>query len=166
MQKQKFSWNRLFIFNQAAVHYIKGIGKETRFTFALNRVMRQIHQLNQYNQERLEQIAIDNCVTGKQGEAVDVILKDEIGNLLFTKDGAKRRDKEQREYLEKDEHEVEPYFVSIVPETLSVDELYAFAGLVFPDDQLDELLAMKEETLDDDATSAEETNDTAQTADA
>ena len=154
--KPKFSWNQLVLFTRYAEHYINSKkGAETKFTYALRRVLPQIVAHEPKLQEALADIDIENCVTEKCNGSDGVIARDDKGNLVFTVAGAKLRNKQKTEHLTKPGYEIEPYFAhSELPAELTVDQVLAFSGLVFSPDKLNEILTMLEDAAADDTAQA------------
>lgn len=151
-EKQKFSWAMLSTFTKYGMAYLEGTrGAETKFTYALRRVLPQVGALDSNVQTALTDIEIDNCLTEKRNGVEGVIVRDEAGKLVFTAEGLKLCNKQKREHLAGQHYEIDPYFTrGELPASLTVDQVMAFSGLVFPADQLDAILTRIEDGLPDD----------------
>lgn len=125
----KTSWKRCIEFSNVAQQYlVRTKDKETKLSYAINRVLSRIRKQQDTVNEAISDIEIDYCLTEKRGD-LDVITRDAQGNLQYTKENLKTRNKKTSEYLNADNIEVEPHFVS-APDDLTAVELEAFAAIV------------------------------------
>src|SRR5687767_8270722 len=126
----KTSWNKCIAFSNMAQAYLKRTeGHESKLTYAINRVLSRIQQQQATVNEALSDIEIDYCLTEKRGEH-EVITRDARGNLEYTREGIKERNKATRAYLNADNIEIEPYIATSVPTDLNEFELAAYRGFV------------------------------------
>lgn len=98
--------------------------EESKFSYAIKRVVDQITALDKIKVVEFENIDIDNCATDANG----VILRNPDGSLAFTKDGLKACNAARSALLDS-EVEIEPYYATEVPELLE-GEREIFAGFV------------------------------------
>jgi hypothetical protein len=136
----KFSWNQCTQFAAAAQNVItRAKNKETKLTYAISRIMSRIQKQQADVNEALADIEVDHCVTEKRGED-EVIVRDTQGNLQYTREGIKQRNAATKEYLNKANHEIEPYFATHLPADLSVFEIEALTGFVITTEDAERLL--------------------------
>lgn len=128
----KTSWRRLEFFSRAATGYLARNPNETKLKYAIERIQSQLQKAQTEIQEKLTEIEIDCCSVDER----ENILRDAQGNLQFTKENMKKRNKEQAALLDKEDIEIDPYFCQKVPEGLSALEESAFAGLVIQESKL------------------------------
>jgi len=126
----KQQWRNLLAFAQQSDTYLATNKGETKLEYAIKRVRSQITKHSEKLQEMMADIEIDLCVTDDK----DVIQRDVQGNLRFTRENFKERNKRQRALLD-EEFEIEPFFVSKMPENLTPEQLMAFTGLILLEDQ-------------------------------
>lgn len=126
----KFSWRQLRLFEQNAISYPGVNGHETKARFkvkyAIDRVLKQIRAASDEVQARLTDIEIDCCEVDEKG----FILRDDKGGLVFTREGLKRRNQLQTEYLEAPTVEIEPFFVEQVPDDMQETLVAVFTDLI------------------------------------
>ncbi|HEX8177837.1 MAG TPA: hypothetical protein VF543_22300 [Pyrinomonadaceae bacterium] len=130
----KHSYEHIFRFIEVAATWLKNNPKETKFHYGLMREMTPALKLNSQYKELVEDIDIKHCATDERG----VILRDERGGYQFTKEGLNERNKERRK-LFRSEVEIEPYYVTEVPDNLSPFEREAFAGFVINPESVEEV---------------------------
>lgn len=136
----KTSWKRCVEFcNMAAAHLKRTENRDTKLKYAINRMSARIQKQQESVTERLTDIEIDYCLTEKRGEH-EVIVRDAQGNLQYTKENIKARNKANREYLNSNEIELDPYFATALPTDLNEFEIEAFSGFVIKVDDADRLL--------------------------
>ena len=123
----KFSWRHLMVFDQTANRYLSTNGKETKVKYAIGRVLAQIRAQGERLQNEMTDIEIDTCEVDDKGH----ILRDDKGNLVFTRDSIKERNRRQTEHANAAEIEIEPHFVEQLPEGLDALELAVFTNLIF-----------------------------------
>jgi len=126
----KTSWRQLLIFSQVASNYLARNPNETKLKYAIERIQSQLQSIQTRIQERLTEIEIDYCSVDER----ENILRDQNGQLQFTKENMKKRNQEQSALLDKEDIEIEPYFCTKVPEGLTTQEETAFLGLVIQTD--------------------------------
>lgn len=120
----RITYKRYFGFVALARQWVARHPEESKFKYALGRVLKASQPLQERYSQLLQDICIDNCATDEAG----VILSDERGGFRYTKEGMKARDK-ATQGLDASEVEVEPYFATEVPE-LTEGELEYFTGIV------------------------------------
>lgn len=99
--------------------------ENTKLGYALTKMDARLQKIQQkYNNRRVD-IQIDNCATDEKG----LILKDERGEYRFDKAGLKKCNEELQTLFES-EVEIEPYFATQVPDSLTEAEREAFTGFV------------------------------------
>lgn len=135
----KTSWKRCIEFSNMAQAYLARTKGETKLKYAINRTLARVQKQQETVSERLADIEIDYCLTEKRGDN-EVIVRDAQGNLQYTKDKIKERNKATRDYLSKDEIEVEPYLATTLPTDLNEFEIEAFSGFVISTEDADRLL--------------------------
>jgi hypothetical protein len=156
-ENKTFSWAKLTLFHQAAVSYIKALnGVETKFSYALQRVLMQVASVEAKVQDDLAAIDVECCVTVKQGEHDGVIVRDGQGGLTFTVQGIKERNRRRSELVAKEQYEIAPHFAQVLPVGLSVYQVQSFSGLVFDSAREQELLDALEARATDDTQPAVE----------
>jgi hypothetical protein len=101
-------------------------GATTKIEYALNRVLGQVRKYHERIQEQLTDAEIDHCVV----DASEVIQRDASGNLQFTREGIKTRNRLHREILERRDLEIDPYYLAEAPADLSELERAIFTGFV------------------------------------
>lgn len=132
--------------------------KETRFTYALNRLLSQTGEsIDRPIKEKLAAIEIDNCLTApyvdeptKGPDPTGEILKDSAGNLKFSKEGRKAANEAQSMLLNADEIKIQPHFVSKVPSDVTDDMLDSLIGFVLEAETVEAIRAKREAALSDD----------------
>jgi hypothetical protein len=134
----KTSWHRLVAFSQVASSYLRQYPGNTKLSYALNKALAQINSLNNKVQQELIDIDIEYCATQKRGEE-DIILKDAQGNLEYSKDGMKSRNRARQALLDR-EIEFQEYFATKIPAAISDNELIAFEGLVIDPEEVKRIL--------------------------
>lgn len=135
----KTSWKRCIEFSNMAQAYLARTKGETKLKYAINRTAARIQKHQERVNDALADIEVDYCLTEKRGDN-DVIVRDAQGNLQYTRDKIKERNKATRDYLSKDEIEVEPYFATTLPTDLNEFEIEAFSGFVISSEDADRLL--------------------------
>lgn len=123
----KKSWRDLLTFSQVADAYTTSHKGETRVGYAIKRVRDQISKHQETLQEKMADIEIDLC----EADEKTVILRDAQGNLQFTKDKFKEKNKQQRKLLD-EEFEIDPFLIKDIPGDLTPDQLEIFSGLIIP----------------------------------
>jgi hypothetical protein len=98
---------------------------ESKFRYAITRVLKRGSKLDSEYVEKAEDVNIDNCATDKDG----VILRDDKGGFRFTKDGEKARNKARLELFHSTV-EIEPHYCGEIPDSLTEEEREAFTGFV------------------------------------
>lgn len=127
-------------FSAMATAYLKRTeNRDTKLKYAINRTASRIQKHQERVNDALTDIEIDYCVTEKRGEQ-DVIVRDAQGNLQYTKDKIKERNKATRDYLSKEDIEIDPYFATSLPSDLNEFEIEAFSGFVIKEEDADRLL--------------------------
>lgn len=126
----KFSWNKLVEFANAATIYLKTHPGETKLSYAINRTLPKLARLNEAVVARLGDIDADYCLTEKTKDGNEVIMREENGDFRFDREGWKKRNAERVKFLNAAEIELDVYFASGVPDTLTETELQAFEGIV------------------------------------
>lgn len=140
----KTSWNKCVEFSNMAQAYLKRTeGQESKLSYAINRVLSRIQKQQATINEAVSDIEIDFCLTEKRGDN-EVITRDARGNLEYTKQGIKDRNKATRTYLSADNIEIEPYIATSLPADLNEVELEAFTGFVIKAEADRPALAMVE----------------------
>jgi len=105
--------------------------QESKFRYALRRMVKRVEAVWTTYTEAVEELDIEHAATGDK----DVILKDQHGQIAFTRDGLRARNK-ARKALFDSEVQIEPYYAKDVPE-LTDAEREAFTGFVLKDDAPD-----------------------------
>lgn len=148
------SWKRCVEFSNMAAAYLKRTeNKDTKLKYAISRTLARIQKHQDVVNESLTDIEIDYCLTEKRGES-DVIVRDAHGNLQYTKEEIKKRNKATREYLNKEDVEIDPYFATALPADLNEFEIEAFAGFVIKVEDAERLLQECEARAETDSGSA------------
>ena len=126
----KFQWRKLLAFAQTADAYVAQHPGETKAAYAIKRVRGQITKYSEEIQTLMADIEIDLCVVDDK----EVIQRDSQGNLQFTREGFKERNKRQRAILD-EEFEIEPFYVDHLYD-LTDEQLEIFEGLVLREEAL------------------------------
>lgn len=117
----KTSWRRILAFS----HFVGGFEangnryagwlethkEETKFNYAIRRVVDQIAALNKKMEVAFENIDIDHAAT----DANKVILRNQDSSIAYTQEGLKARNAARRELLDKEDIEIEPHFTIEMP---------------------------------------------------
>jgi hypothetical protein len=103
--------------------------QESKFRYAMRRMVKRVEAVWTVYTESVEELDIEHAATGER----DVILKDQHGQIAFTRDGLRARNK-ARKALFDSEVQVEPYYAKDVPPELTDAEREAFTGFVLKDD--------------------------------
>jgi hypothetical protein len=132
----KFSWREISAFVSAADAYSAAHPEETKASYALKRIRDQITKHTETFQGIMADIEIDNCeVSPAKIVPTDpppgIILRDPNGNLMFTRDGWKEKNKQQRNEADKKQFEIVPHFLPDAPQGLTQDQKLALAGFLF-----------------------------------
>lgn len=114
-------------FLNTAGPWLKENQKDSKLRYGIKKVLKQCQALYASYLEQLEDLDIEHCSVGKD----DVILKDERGQLVFTKDGLRKRNAARKQLFEAPVT-VTPHLVQVVPEGLTEAEREAFQGFVLP----------------------------------
>jgi hypothetical protein len=117
----------LYTFLVVAQKWLADHPVEGKFRYALKRVVKQVEKIWTAYQEAVEELDIEHAATGER----DVILKDQHGQIAFTKDGLRARNKARKALFDSDVT-IEPYWAKDVPE-LTDAEREAFTGFVLPE---------------------------------
>lgn len=126
----KTNWLKLVAFANTANAYLERNLKESKFTYALNRVIRQVPAAQAKIDQAIEDIEIDHCIVGDVGGQSNIILRDEGGRLQFDRETLKKVNRLKREVYAKEDIEIEPYFASEAPSNLSLPLRDVFMGFV------------------------------------
>lgn len=147
----KTSWKRCIEFsNMAQGHLKRTENRDTKLKYAINRTLSRIQKQQEPVTETLADIEVDYCVTEKHGEH-EVIVRDALGNLQYTKENIKARNKKTREFLNAESIELDPYFATSLPSDLNEFEIEAFSGFVIKAEDADRLLQECEARAEADA---------------
>jgi hypothetical protein len=132
----KVKWKDLLAFAQQSETYSAGHKDETKVNYAIKRVKDQIVKHQEKLQEMMGDIEIDLCAVDDK----DIIQRDAQGNLQFTREALKERNKRQRGLLEQ-EFEIEPFYVEKMPDDLTPEQFDAFSHMILsvtlPEDRED-----------------------------
>lgn len=120
-------------------HLSRTEDRDTKLKYAINRTLSRIQKQQAFVTETLADIEVDYCLTEKHGEH-EVIVRDAQGNLQYTKENIKARNKKTREFLNSESIELDPYFASPLPTDLTVFEIEAFSGFVIKTEDAERLL--------------------------
>lgn len=126
----------VFTFTNAAQRWLVDHAKElkageTKFSYALRKVLKACSRIVEAYQEKIEELNIDHCETDDN----DVIIKSgpkEDNGYVFTKDGRRKRDAARKKLFETSVA-VEPHVVQDVPDDLTYEQREAFAGFILPE---------------------------------
>lgn len=133
----KISWRKCLEFSSAAQSYLtRTKDAETKLAYAIRRVTTRMQKLGEQVNEALTDIDIDFCEVSN-----DVITRDAQGNLQYKKETLKARNKEKRDYINKEDLDLEPYFATSIPDSLNEFEIEAFSGIVIAADEAERLLS-------------------------
>lgn len=137
----KTSWKRCLAFNnlangfqlngQAVPGWLERHPKESKFHYAIKRVLSQIGKINAEMQIKFEDIDIDNAAT----DANQLILRNPDGSLAYTAEGLKARNKARRELLDREDLEIESHFCPKLPADLNEAEIEIFTGFVIKESE-------------------------------
>jgi hypothetical protein len=124
------TYRDLVAFLNAAQPWLLAHPEDRKFRYALKKVTKQGEKLWATYTEQAEDLDIEHCATGKDG----VIVKDERGQVAFTKEGLRKRNAARKALFETDAGVV-PFLAAEVPPELTESEREAFAGFVLPDER-------------------------------
>lgn len=153
--KMKTSWQRIFTFAQYVGGYVSNQQvvagwlqlhpEETKFSVGVKRVLDQVPKAQQTFQQKRADIEMANCATmhARPGdpESPKIIVRGEKGELCFTVEGDKAKQKAIETQIEVEDMEIEPYYVvelSEIPK-LSAAEIEVFKGFVISPEQVESL---------------------------
>lgn len=125
---------KLVTFANIAQAWLQAHSENTKFRYALKKVMQKAQPLLTAHNEQLEDLNIEHCATDKDG----VILREASGAHRFTKEGLKARNNAIREWFRETEIEVEVHLCDDVPE-LTEAEREAFEGFVLKPEEAPKL---------------------------
>lgn len=126
------TYREIVTFINAAVPWLEKHPAQSKFHYAVEKVLKTCRKLWADYTEQLEELDIDHCAVGKD----DVILKDQRGELQFTKDGLRKRNAARKELFESSV--VVAAFVKDPPDDLAPFEREAFEGFVLAEQIPDE----------------------------
>lgn len=119
----------------ATAYTMQHADSDTKFKYALTRMLKQIRPLLEDLQERLSDLNVEFAATDRDEEKNDegreplgILLTDERGQFRYTKKGLIARNKAHRAVMHEDV-EIEPYYASDIPE-LTDSEREVFTGFV------------------------------------
>jgi hypothetical protein len=136
----KTSWERILDFDLTQAAYRdRHNNEQSRFTYALDRVVSQLPKIQKRVQARMSEFEIDLCET-KEPEGKGPIVRDAEGRLQFTKDNLKKVNAQKEEWVEAFNVKIDPYFATSLPEGLSYFELMAFSEFVIKSEDSARLL--------------------------
>ena len=121
MQK---TYREIIAFISVASSWLEHNPKESKFRYAVKKVVKQCSTLKDRYFEQAEDLDIEHCV-----EKDGVISKDANGGINFSKDGLRNRNKARRALFETSV-EVMPFLSKDSPDDLTEAERDAFAGFV------------------------------------
>ena len=122
-----YTYRQIVTFLNAANPWLVAHQEQTRFRYALRKVVKQCETLWETWTEAAEDIDIEHAAVGKD----DVILRDERGAIAFTKDGLRKRNAARRVLFDS-EVKLEPFMAKDVPPLTDV-ERDAFTGFILPE---------------------------------
>lgn len=126
------SYQEIFTFSNTANAWLaQNPTEDSRFAYALRKVLKRATSIATDYQEKVEDINIEHCATDDKG----IILREPStdprkteGEFRFSKEGLLERNRKRNE-LFKRSVEIEPHFATEIP-TLSIDEQEVFLGFV------------------------------------
>lgn len=119
-------------FYNAAQRYVQEHAEDTKFRYAMVRTLKSAGRVVGQYQDKVNTLNIDFCMAADDGKGE--ILRDQNGQVKFTKDGMKKRD-EARGKLFDSTVKMEVHFASELPKDLSLTDRDAFAGFVIKEKQ-------------------------------
>lgn len=128
------SYRQCFEFINAAKQWVSRHEEESKFKYALTKVSRKLGKAQEKWQELVEESNIEHCATDKDG----VILRDERGQYKYVKEELIKRNKRVNRLYDT-EFDVEPHFVTEVPEDVTELEKEVFEGFVLKPEQVTDL---------------------------
>jgi hypothetical protein len=121
-------YKEIYTFLVTAQKWLTDHPQESKFRYALRKVLKVAEKQWSVYTEQVEDLDIEHAATGDK----DVILKDQHGQIAFTKDGLRARNK-ARKALFDSEVQIAAYYAKDAPE-LTDAEREAFTGFVLKDD--------------------------------
>ena len=121
----KRTYKDLFTFIQAATLWTQKNKGESKFRYALKKVLKASEKLQAAYQEKIEEFDIEFCSVDKD----EIIIKDAQGNLSFTKENLRKRNAKRRELFET-VVEAPTHLVDKAPDGLEDFFVEAFEGFV------------------------------------
>ena len=121
----KKTYKEVFTFIQAATFWTQKNKGESKFRYALKKVLKSCEKLQATYQEKLEEFDIEFCSV----DSAEIIIKDAKGELSFTKDNLRKRNAKRRELFET-EVEAPTHVVEKAPDDLEDFMLDAFEWFV------------------------------------
>jgi hypothetical protein len=117
---------RDLIDNHVAVARAATKAGETKFTYALRKMLKRVEDVKEDYKEEQQEINIRNCAEDKDG----IIVTDAMQNFRFKKDGMLAASKERREMIDK-KATIEAYIAQgDIPRDLTEEETEAFTDFV------------------------------------
>lgn len=121
------TYRECFEFVRAANQWVNRHEEESKFKYALTKVLRKIARVQEKWNEGIEEANIEHCATDKEG----VILRDEKGQYRYTKEELLQRNKRVNKlYDSVPEVEVKPHFATEIPDDLTDLDREVFEGFV------------------------------------
>lgn len=145
----KTSWDKLVEFSTEAGKFMMRSANDTdtktnKLIYAIRRTMMQLEKLKKQVDNALSEIQVDTCYTERRGEE-DILVRDNLGNLQYSKEGLLKRNARSNAFLAADNFEIDRYIASDIPDNLLPEEIEAFRSLVITDEQADAAMARCED---------------------
>lgn len=138
----KKSYRDVFVFLSTASSYSEAHKDDQRkddktFNRALQRGVKRAAKFQEKYKEEVEDLDIKHCATDPPDDPQGVVKTDAKGNLAFTKDGLRARNKDRDELFERKDIDFEPVLSTVMPGHLTPAERRAFAGFILPEEVAD-----------------------------
>lgn len=123
--------------------------KETKFTYALGRMLSKTETTVKKVADKLDIIAVKHARTDPPDDENGELLRDAQNRLRFSKKGQVACFEAQQNFLDEKEIEVEPHFVKSVPDDVTQDGLSALEFFIIDSDTLKAIREQREGALQD-----------------
>ncbi len=152
----KTSINRINIFQQGGATYLTRHQGETKPSYTINQIGKQISKIAERFRaslrEEFDDIRVDHCKREPPNDLINgILVRDAEGRLAFTAEGEKACQRAikaaELAAMDREDYEINPYYFTQIPDDLTEEELRAFSGFVIKPEQVEEILREREVKL-------------------
>lgn len=142
------SWQRLFDFSQvgeARLNQPEYKDKKLKWAYAITRMLAQVKRHHTKIQQKLEDIRQANYAEDDKG----LLIENDRGGYRMKKEKLSGQTTEERNLINAPDLEIDPFFVTKLPDDLLEHELEAFTGIIITQETAAKYRADQERYLDD-----------------